>query len=44
MCEDFNPGYEFEVMLDLCIMYGPNQTVELVFEMALTSVVQHPTD
>lgn len=31
-------------MLDLCMMYGPNEAVGLVFEMALTSVVQHPTD
>lgn len=31
-------------MLDIHIMYGPNQTVRLVFEMALKFVVQDPTD
>ena len=42
--ENFNPGYEFEVMLDLHIMYRQNQTGRLVFEMALKFVVQDPTD
>lgn len=42
--ETFNSGYEFEVMLDLHIMYGPNQTGRLVFELALKFVVQDPTD
>lgn len=31
-------------MLDLHIMYGPNQTGRLVFKMALKSIVQDPTD
>jgi len=42
--DNFNPAREFEVVLDLHIMYGPNQTGRLVFEMALKFVVQDPTD
>lgn len=44
MCENFNPGCEFEVMLDLHVTYGPNQTGRLVFEMALKCVVQDSTN
>lgn len=43
VCENFNPGYAFEVKLELHVMCWPNQTGRLAFEMALKFVVQDPT-